>query len=405
MFYKLGRGRAARWRRSAPSTSPPRSRPGCATCCSPARSTRRYAARDARRRARSTTPWSSTRRPPGGSPGSSTSTPRSPGWPRSGRSATRPTRSCGCCAPRRPPCTWSRCSRRCRCRRRSTASPSCAARTCPVGGVVVNQVRRAPLLVRPTLRSGRDGRPRPGRGRGRAGARSASPTPRPPLVEGAGRTRPPSTPSGWRWSSRERAGRSRTLGRPTYELPLLAERRRPRRPVRAGRAAARAGRGVSPSRGRADVPAPRRRRAARPTRGTQHRSCAAAPAASARPPPRRRSALRAAEPGRTRRGADDRPGAAAGPVDGAGRARQHPARRCPASTPSAGGALDAMMLDMKRTFDEVVEAHADAGQRRADPRQPLLPVAVVVLRRHAGVHGDGEARPAARQADATAAGT
>ena len=36
----------------------------------------------------------------------------------------------------------------------------------------------------------------------------------------------------------------------------------------------------------------------------------------------------------------------------------------------------AMMLDMKRTFDEVVLAHADPGQGRADPRQPLLPGAV-----------------------------
>ena len=54
-----------------------------------------------------------------------------------------------------------------------------------------------------------------------------------------------------------------------------------------------------------------------------------------------------------------------------------------------------MMLDMKRTFDEVVEAHADPGAGRADPGEPLLPVAVQLVRGHAGVHGDGEARPAA----------
>ena len=35
------------------------------------------------------------------------------------------------------------------------------------------------------------------------------------------------------------------------------------------------------------------------------------------------------------------------------------------------------------------------GTRRADPREPLLPVALQLVRRHAGVHGDGEARPAA----------
>jgi len=56
------------------------------------------------------------------------------------------------------------------------------------------------------------------------------------------------------------------------------------------------------------------------------------------------------------------------------------------STP--GGSLHAMMLDMKRTFDEIVEAHAD-------PREPVLPVAVVRFLRHPGVHGDGEARAAA----------
>ena len=39
-------------------------------------------------------------------------------------------------------------------------------------------------------------------------------------------------------------------------------------------------------------------------------------------------------------------------------ARQHARGRCPASTPAAGGSLDAMMLDMKRTFDEVVESQA-----------------------------------------------
>src|SRR3974390_1219297 len=42
---------------------------------------------------------------------------------------------------------------------------------------------------------------------------------------------------------------------------------------------------------------------------------------------------------------------------------------------SGGGSLHAMMLDMKRTFDEIVEAHADpdrAGQILANPiYQPL----------------------------------
>ena len=52
------------------------------------------------------------------------------------------------------------------------------------------------------------------------------------------------------------------------------------------------------------------------------------------------------------------------PAAGAGRRRR----------PS--GELHAMMLDMKRTFDEIVAAHSDARAGRADPGQPLLPVAV-----------------------------
>ena len=53
-----------------------------------------------------------------------------------------------------------------------------------------------------------------------------------------------------------------------------------------------------------------------------------------------------------------------------------------------------MMLDMKRTFDEVVPAHTDAAAGRGDLRQPVLPGDELDLRRHAGVHGDGEAGPA-----------
>jgi len=60
---------------------------------------------------------------------------------------------------------------------------------------------------------------------------------------------------------------------------------------------------------------------------------------------------------------------------------------------AAGGTLHAMMLDIKRTFDEIVEAHADpdrAGQILANPFYQSLSLE---LRRHAGVHGDGEAWP------------
>ncbi len=61
-----------------------------------------------------------------------------------------------------------------------------------------------------------------------------------------------------------------------------------------------------------------------------------------------------------------------------------------------GGSLDAMMLDMKRTFDEVVESQASPEKAAADPEQPLLRRPVELVRGHPGVHGDGEARPAAR---------
>ncbi|MEV5507656.1 ArsA family ATPase [Streptomyces orinoci] len=46
-------------------------------------------------------------------------------------------------------------------------------------------------------------------------------------------------------------------------------------------------------------------------------------------------------------------------------------RRVPGIDGSAGGELHAMMLDMKRTFDEIVEAHADADRARAILENPF----------------------------------
>ena len=123
------------------------------------------------------------------------------------------------------------------------------------------------------------------------------------------------------------------------------------------------------------------------------------PAASARPPPRPRSALRAAEAARPAHGgADHRPGPPAGPVDGPHRAGQHAAAGQGHRRRDTGGELHAMMLDMKRTFDEVVPGAHHAAAGRGDLRQPLLPGHELDLRRHAGVHGDGEAGPAAGHA-------
>ena len=98
-------------------------------------------------------------------------------------------------------------------------------------------------------------------------------------------------------------------------------------------------------------------------------SSAAAPAASARRPRRPRSALRAAEAGRR---------VVVLTIDPARRLAQSLGLTELDNTPrpvagvgdEAGGSLHAMMLDMKRTFDEVVEAHSTpdkAAQILANP--------------------------------------
>ena len=80
--------------------------------------------------------------------------------------------------------------------------------------------------------------------------------------------------------------------------------------------------------------------------------------------------LRAAERGRTVVVLTIDPARRLAQSMGLDRARQHPAPGARGRR-RAGGRLDAMMLDMKRTFDEVVEAHADAGARpRRSSRTP-----------------------------------
>ena len=66
-----------------------------------------------------------------------------------------------------------------------------------------------------------------------------------------------------------------------------------------------------------------------------------------------------------------------------------------------------MMLDMKRTFDEVVESQASPEKAQQILDNPFYVALSQLVRGHAGVHGDGEARPAPRatRAGATAAGT
>ena len=78
-------------------------------------------------------------------------------------------------------------------------------------------------------------------------------------------------------------------------------------------------------------------------------------------------ALRAAEAGPQGRGAHHRPGPSAGPVARASASWTTPHGRCRGIDTAAGGSLDAMMLDMKRTFDEVVIAHSTPEKAAGDP--------------------------------------
>src|SRR5215207_4986243 len=61
--------------------------------------------------------------------------------------------------------------------------------------------------------------------------------------------------------------------------------------------------------------------------------------------------------------------------------------------PTNGGSLDAMMLDMKRTFDDVVIAHAPPDKAAAVLQNPFYE-ALSTSFSYAGIHGDGETRSA-----------
>ena len=63
--------------------------------------------------------------------------------------------------------------------------------------------------------------------------------------------------------------------------------------------------------------------------------------------------------------------------------------------PEVPGELHAMMLDMRRTFDDMVLEHSEPGRARADSGESVLPDRGHVAGGHAGVHGDGEAGPVA----------
>ena len=218
--------------------------------------------------------------------------------------------------------------------------------------------------------------------------------------------------------ARGRAARARRGARRADVRAAAAGRRdRPRRPLRARRRAARPGDGVTRAT-RAARTQPTRRAAGRRHR---HRAGARRRRAPRRPGPRiivccgvgrgrqdhdRGRAGAACRRARTQGGrAHDRPGPAAGPVDGHRGAGQHPAAGARAIDAAAGGSLDAMMLDMKRTFDEVVESQASPEKAAQILANPFYSRRLELVRRHPGVHGDGEARAAPPDARRRAAGT
>ncbi len=107
-------------------------------------------------------------------------------------------------------------------------------------------------------------------------------------------------------------------------------------------------------------------------------------------------ALRAAEHGRRRRGADDRPGPPAGP--GARCVKELGNTPSGSSSSRRPGELHAMMLDMRRTFDDMVLEHSEPGRAEQILANPFYQTVATSFSGHSGVHGDGEAGPGSASA-------
>ncbi len=108
--------------------------------------------------------------------------------------------------------------------------------------------------------------------------------------------------------------------------------------------------------------------------------------------------VRAAEHGTPRRHPHHRSGSTVGSITWARRARQRAAQ-------GRGCAFAEEVRGRRAARDDARhEAHVrrdrrgarDTRESRADSGEPVLPIAVVEFCRHAGIHGDGEARAAAR---------
>ena len=281
-----------------------------------------------------------------------------------------------------PRSTWSPCSRRCRSRRPATGSPSCARPACRSAAssstwsarrtstpterqqLIDGTVDRGELvasLEKAGIAADDDAGRRPARG-----------GPRPRRAPRASRT------ASARWS--------RSSDVPTYELPLLpggvdlgglyelAEALREQGLAMNAHATPPEHAGPAPGSGRWSPPTSPSRSSTSTrcsTTAAAASSSAAAPAASARP--RRRRRWRCGRPSAAAR-------SSCSTIDPARRLAQSMGIEALDNTPRpvpgrrtarrGGGSLDAMMLDMKRTFDEVVQSQASpekAEQILANP--------------------------------------
>ena len=261
--------------------------------------------------------------------------PTSPGWGRSARQAESITRML---RDRRPQCTWSRCSRRCRCRRPSTRSRELSDAGLPVGR------RHRQPGARAARSTAGDARDRRGRRRRVAAAGSTDDLKAVGVRTSAGDRRRPAAPR----RRPRRAGRARAAEQRGASQASPTAYAAPAARAASRTAASRCSPTRSPTRGCADgarssgTAHRRRPRTSTSTRCWPTRrpgsSSAAAPAASARPRRPRRSGC--ARPRRGRRVVvlTIDPARRLAQSLGLDRARQHPAaggrrrRRRPAAS-------------------------------------------------------------------------
>ena len=242
---------------------------------------------------------------------------------------------------------------------------------CPVAVSHATRPRSSPTRAPPT-----------------ASSRRAKPT--------TSRTRPRSSPSATRCSRRTDRAAPRTAAAPADRAAVLF--------TPTSRAAARHARRRAPARDRATVTAGDDRASNELVDDRRRSSSAAAAAASARRRPPPCIALEGARRGRNACVVTIDPAQRLADALGLEHLGNDPTEidrdlwADGAGERPAGGRLSALMLDTKSTFDRLVTRNASSpeqAQRILD--NTLLPQRLRRARRHAGVHGDGEAARAARR--------